>query len=233
MRANRATEPTSMLSDITVRSATQPSVPPTPGVPIFEMAGATMNFAGRSEIYGEDEPAEFLYKVVSGAVRTAKLLADGRRQIGAFYLPGDIFGTEMGEGGTHGFSAEAIVDSRVLVLKRRTAAGLAERNAALATALWNQAARDLARAGNRMILLGRKSAEERVVAFLHEMSGRQDGTQIVALPMSRQDIADYLGLTVETVSRTLTQLEADGTIRLVSARRIEIADPAYLEELDD
>jgi len=233
MSTSQATRPSFLSSEIALHTSARPAPAPSARLAVFEMAGATMGFAGNSEIYGEDEPAEYLYKVVSGAVRTVKLLADGRRQIGAFYLPGDIFGMEMGEAGTHGFSAEAVVDCRVIVLKRGAATSLAERNGALATALWNHAARDLARAAGRMILLGRKSAEERVVAFLHEMSARQAGAHLVELPMSRQDIADYLGLTVETVSRTLTLLETGGTIRLASARRIELVDPAYLEGLDD
>src|SRR5262245_35521471 len=89
----------------------------------IEMMGAPMAFARNAEIYGEGEPADYVYKVVSGTVRTYKVLSDGRRQIGAFYLAGDVFGLEMGE--EHTFSAEAITDSKVLVIKRSAVVALA------------------------------------------------------------------------------------------------------------
>src|SRR5215472_9712696 len=92
----------------------------------IEMMGAPMSFPRNGEIYGEGEPADFVYKVISGTVRTYKVLADGRRQIGAFYLPGDVFGLEVGE--EHGFSAEAITASKVLVAKRSALMNLAARD---------------------------------------------------------------------------------------------------------
>src|SRR4051812_10521087 len=92
----------------------------------IELMGAPMSFTRNSEIYGENEPADYLYKVVSGTVRTYKVLADGRRQIGAFYLPGDIFGLEVAD--EHTFSAEAIAESKVLVIKRSALMALAERD---------------------------------------------------------------------------------------------------------
>jgi CRP/FNR family nitrogen fixation transcriptional regulator len=202
------------------------------GLMAFDLVGTVMNVAGNAEIYGESEPAEFLYKVRSGAVRTYKLLPDGRRQVGGFHLPGDLFGVAMSSAGKHCYSAEAIADSRILAVKRSLAGALAERHAEMASALWNQAALGLGRAGAHMILLGRKSAEERVGDFLLEMAERQGDPAEVRLPMSRQDIADYLGLTVETVSRTLALLEDQGKIHLHSARRIELLDPAGLETLD-
>src|SRR5262245_58438163 len=82
----------------------------------LDLMGAAMSYSRNSEIYGEGEPADYLYKVISGTVRTYKVLSDGRRQIGAFYLPGDMFGLEMDD--AHAFSAEAITDCRVLVIKR-------------------------------------------------------------------------------------------------------------------
>ena len=87
----------------------------------IEMMGALMPFARNAEIYGENEPADYLYKVVSGTVRTYKVLIDGRRQIGAFYLPGDIFGLETGD--EHTFSAEAITDCKIMVIKRSAVVG--------------------------------------------------------------------------------------------------------------
>src|SRR5215472_12608532 len=89
----------------------------------IELMGACMSFSRNSEIYGENEPADYLYKIVSGTVRTYKVLVDGRRQVGAFYLPGDMFGLETGD--EHAFSAEAITDCRILVIKRSAVDALA------------------------------------------------------------------------------------------------------------
>jgi len=98
-----------------------------------EMMGATMTFGRNGEIYGEGEQADYVYKIASGAVRTYKVLADGRRQIGAFYLPGDVFGLEVGEEHLH--SAEAVIESTVMVVKRSALIGLAARNSDVAREL--------------------------------------------------------------------------------------------------
>jgi len=171
----------------------------------LRLHGAEMRFSRNMEIFGESEAAEYFYQVVTGAVRTYKVMQDGRRQIGAFYLPGDVFGLEAGE--RHGFSAEAIVDSTVRVVRRSTIVALASRDGALAADLWALTAGGLRLAQEHMLLLGRKSAEERVATFLLNMAERKPAAEVVELPMSRQDIADYLGLTIETVSRTLTHFE--------------------------
>ena len=189
----------------------------------IEMMGATMPFARNAEIYGENEPADYLYKIVSGAVRTYKVLNDGRRQIGSFYLPGDIFGLEVGD--EHSFSAEAVVDCKVLVIKRSALVSLAGRDTEVARQLWTMAAGELQRAQDHVMLLI-KTAQERVAGFLMEMSARNGGAGEVDLPMSRQDIADYLGLTIETVSRTLTQLENSGAIAVPTSRRIVLRSAA-------
>jgi CRP-like cAMP-binding protein len=209
-------------------------VPATGSVEILtetlELMGAAMPFSRNMEIYGEGEPAEYLYKVIRGAVRTHKLLNDGRRQIGGFYLPGDIFGMEVD--GVHHLSAEAISDSRILVVKRSALVALAAKQSDVARDLWAMTARELAHLQNLMLTLGRKTAQERLAAFLLEMSGRACGGDAVDLPMSRQDIADYLGLTIETVSRTLTQLENDSAISLPTSRRIVLRNRAALTRLN-
>jgi CRP-like cAMP-binding protein len=194
----------------------------------IEMMGASMTFPRNAEIYGENEPADYLYKVVSGTVRTYKVLSDGRRQIGAFYLPGDIFGLEMGE--EHTFSAEAISDCKVLVIKRSAVVGLAARDNDVARQLWDLTGRELRRVQDHILLLI-KTAQERVASFLLEMASRMPGN-IVELPMSRQDIADYLGLTIETVSRTLTNLESAAAIELPSSRRVVIRNGSALRHLN-
>jgi CRP/FNR family transcriptional regulator, nitrogen fixation regulation protein len=199
------------------------------GVGAIEVIGTVMSFARNAEIYGEGEQVEFLYKVVSGTVRTYKVLADGRRQIGAFYLAGDLFGLEAGD--EHSFSAEAVSDSKVLVIKRSAIFALAARNSDVASQLWNLTTRELRRMQSHIMLLI-KSAHERVAGFLLEMAERSPAANNeFELPMSRQDIADYLGLTIETVSRTLTSLENATVIALPSARRIVLRDRIALGKL--
>jgi CRP-like cAMP-binding protein len=195
----------------------------------IDLMGAPMTFKRNGEIYGENEPAEYLYKVLSGAVRTYKVLADGRRQIGAFYMPGDVFGLESGQ--VHTFSAEAINDAKVLVVKRSALDALAARDTDVARQLWTITARELHRAQEHFLALI-KTAEERVVGFLLDMAARVSGGNQFELPMSRQDIADYLGLTIETVSRTMTHLESAAAIELPSSRRVVLRNRVALGRLN-
>jgi CRP/FNR family transcriptional regulator, nitrogen fixation regulation protein len=182
----------------------------------MHLMGVTMAYPPSSEIFGENEPADYLYKVISGSVRTYKILSDGRRQVGGFYLPGDIFGLEFTD--EHTLSADAITDCKVLVVKRSALNALAGRDASVAQQLLALTGRELRRVQDRILLLI-KCARERVASFLLEMAERASGN-IIELPMSRQDIADYLGLSVETVSRTLTSLEIAATIEVSTSRRI-------------
>jgi CRP-like cAMP-binding protein len=195
----------------------------------IELMGAAMPFARNAEIYGENEKAEYLYKVISGSVRTYKILNDGRRQIGSFYMPGDLFGLEIGE--THAFSAEAVIDCKVLVIKRSALTSLAARDPEVSRTLWDMTARELQRAQSHVMLLI-KTAQERVAGFLLEMSTRSTSANEIELPMSRQDIADYLGLTIETVSRTLTQLENTAAIAVPTSRRIVLRNRGVLSRLN-
>jgi CRP/FNR family transcriptional regulator, nitrogen fixation regulation protein len=190
----------------------------------MQLMGAIMTYPRDSEIFGENEPAEYLYKVVSGNVRTYKILSDGRRQVGGFYLSGDIFGLEFAD--EHSLSAEAITDCKVLVVKRSALNTLAGRDASVAQQLFALTGRELLRFQDRILLLI-KSAQERVATFLLEMAQRASGN-VVELPMSRQDIADYLGLTIETVSRTLTALETAAVIEVATSRRIVLRNRAAL-----
>jgi CRP/FNR family nitrogen fixation transcriptional regulator len=222
-------------SPATIRKNSRPtSVHPTISEALLfagcpELVGSRMTYAQDEEIYGDGEEAEFVYKVVSGAVRTYKLLSDGRRQIGAFHLPGDIFGFESNS--THRLSAEAISDAIVLIFSRRTLESLAKRSIEVARALWAVVARSLDHAEDHMLLLGRKTASERVAAFLLEMDERMQSTGGISLPMTRRDIGDYLGLTLETVSRALSQLKAEGTVELPTARQITVHRRSKLRTL--
>lgn len=195
----------------------------------LNMMGAKLPYARNEEIYGQEEPAEYVYRLLSGSVRTYKLLDDGRRQVGAFYLPGDIFGLESG--GTHRFAAEAIGDTIVLAVKRTILVALALTDATVARELWQMTARELDHVNNQMVLLGRSSAQERVASFLVEMSKRSHDDTHFELPMSRQDIADYLGLTIETVSRTLSQMERKAFIELPSSRKVRIMNQVALRKM--
>ena len=195
----------------------------------IELMGARMSFPRNAEIYGENEPADYLYKVVSGTVRTYKVLVDGRRQIGAFYLPGDMFGLETGN--EHTFSAEAISDCKIIVIKRSVVLALAARDNEVARQMWELTARELHRVQEHSLVLI-KSAEERVAGFLLEMAERGAGDGTVELPMSRQDIADYLGLTIETISRTLKHLEDAAAIEMAKRRSILLRNHSALRQLN-
>jgi len=185
-----------------------------------------------SEIYGENEPAEYVYQIRTGAVRSYKLLCDGRRQIGAFHLDGDIFGLENSK--EHRFTAEAIVDTTVQLVKRHSLEKIAESNIVVVHNLLVMTTSNLQHAENHMLLLGRKTAIERVVAFILEMDGRLTAAGIMSLPMCRRDIADYLGLTIETVSRDLSRLHDLGIIGFLgnNQRQIILLDREKLARFD-
>ncbi|HEY9453663.1 MAG TPA: helix-turn-helix domain-containing protein [Bradyrhizobium sp.] len=182
------------------------------------------------EIYGEGEPTEYVYQVIRGAVRTYKLLNDGRRQIGAFLLPGDVFGLDSGP--AHRLTAEAIVDTTVRLVKRHNLEAAAGTNVKVAHNLWTMTASELRHAEDHMLLLGRKTAMEKVATFLLEMDRRLAKAGMMALPMCRRDIGDYLGLTLETVSRTLSQLSDQGVLVFSSARQIVLRNRQRLADMD-
>lgn len=193
----------------------------------FERLGSRVSFPRDVEIYAQDEPAVQFFRVVRGVVRTSRLTADGRRQVGDFYYPGDVFGLEVAA--RHRFAAEALTDTDVQVVRRnalRAFAGDAEVDQAVleATQL------ELERLQEHVVLLGRKSARERVGAFLMAVAQRQAEEDVV-LPMGRQDMADYLGLTIETVSRILTQLRGEAIVDFPSSRLFQVRKWTALEAM--
>src|SRR5260370_7795681 len=153
------------------------------------------------EIYGEDEPAEYVYQIIRGAVRTYKLLSDGRRQIGSFLLPGDVFGLESGV--SHRLAAEAIIDTTVRLVKRSSLEQAAGVDVQVARKLWTMTAGDLRHAEDHMLLLGRKNAMERVANFLLEMDRRLAAAGLLPLPICRRAILDSLRLPLQPVSLPL------------------------------
>lgn len=193
--------------------------------------GVVRSFARDEELFAEGDACNFFYKVVSGTVRTGKLLVDGRRQIDAFHLAGDVFGLESG--GHHRSTAEAVDDVVVIAYRRRRFASLVHDHPVLGEQLISSMLTSLDRANDHITLLGRKTALEKMASFLLDMARRRPGADRVVLPMQRTDIADHLGLTIETVSRTLTQMVREGLIRLSEAgRTIILADKARLQVLD-
>jgi CRP/FNR family nitrogen fixation transcriptional regulator len=215
-----------------MRSGVAPKQPMTSPLALFgcaELTGAQVAFGRNAEIYGEGEDSDFVYQVISGAVRTYKVLSDGRRQITAFYLPGDMFGVEAG--GEHWCSAEAIVPSNILLVRRSVLNRVIDHDGDVARRLCAHIAAELRHSQDHGLLLI-KSAQERVAAFLVGMAGRARGTTSIDLPMTRQDIADYLGLTIETVSRMMTQLTESATIQIIASRRIVLRNRAALDELN-
>jgi CRP/FNR family nitrogen fixation transcriptional regulator len=147
-------------------------------------------------------------------------------------LPGDIFG--LGNGDFHRFTAEAIVDTTVRLVKRESLEREAKNDPAMVRNLLNLTTSNLHHVENHLLLLGRKSARERVAAFLLEMNCRLTAPYVMALPMPRRDISDYLGLTVETVSRALSEFKRKGYLKLAGPfqRDIIVLKPAVLTELD-
>ena len=197
-----------------------------------KVSSSEFKYSKGTEIFGQAEAADYIYQVVEGAVRTHKMLSDGRRQIGAFHLPGDIFGLDNGD--FHRFTAEAIIDTTVLLIKRQSLERAAKTDPAMVRSLLTMTTDNLEHVENHMLLLGRKNARERVAAFLLEMNGRVTAGGVIALPMDRRDIADYLGLTLETVSRVLSEFQRKGYLKLAGplSREVHVVNPGGLTRLD-
>jgi CRP/FNR family nitrogen fixation transcriptional regulator len=181
-------------------------------------------YAADATIYSQGDAAGPLYLVEFGTVRVCRLAADGRRQITAFHTAGDVFGFEAGD--EHESYAESVDGAGIRAL--RTCAGQESTGSLLLLAL-----KSLARSQNHLMVLGRRTANEKMAALLLDLSERQCDDKLVHLPMQRNDIADYLGITFETVSRILRTFKDQGIIRLRSISDIEILDRASLEDMCD
>jgi CRP/FNR family nitrogen fixation transcriptional regulator len=180
--------------------------------------GVVRSYPRKSQIVREDDAADHVYEVVKGIVCGCKMLREGRRQIAGFYFAGDIFGLESAK--KHSVAVEAITDSKVRVIKKQALTALASSDREVADRLLALTTRELARKQDHLLLLLSTTAEERIICFLMEMvqraSPRED--DLIDLPMSRRDIADYLGLTIETVSRVLWDFERRGAIKIKGYR---------------
>lgn len=194
---------------------------------------SSVELARGDPLFDEGEPAQHLFNVTSGAVKVYKLLADGRRQMTGFLFPGDFLGLANQE--TYAYSAEAVTHAVLCRFPRRKLERLLERYPKMEHRLLGMVSHELAVAQEQMLLLGRKTAREKIASFLLMLSRRsvqrgQNGNPVV-VPMSRNDIGDYLGLTTETVSRTFTQLKQGGSISLLPGGKVEMADRARLEDI--
>jgi CRP/FNR family transcriptional regulator len=190
--------------------------------------GITLETAAGQTLLVEGDPRSHAYRVLTGGVRLFKALPDGRRQVLDFRIAGDGFGLIGAE--FYSYSVEAIVRS---TLSRHPLAQIDSALAArprLALGLLELAQADLERARAQMLLLGRKSAEERVAAFLVRFAERSC-RPAVRLPISRQDMADYLGLTIETVSRTVSRFRRDGLIAQEARHELILKRPRALQAL--
>lgn len=224
-----------MLTPTRVTEFRQPQNPLTPKAfsdgctpEFFHASSVPMNFARNAEIFAEGEGGGYVYKLVSGVVRVSKLLPDGRRQISAFHLPGDMFGFEIDD--IHHASAEAVVPVKVVAYKWHRLLS-ATVSSGFVHELLNRTMIGLRQTQDHLLLLGRKNALERLAAFLLDMVRRSGSGRKLQLAMPRHDIADYLGLTLETVSRMFAELKQAEVIELESARRVSVLDMSKLEAM--
>ena len=192
--------------------------------------GCVQSIAPGKTLFCEGEDAENVYEVIDGTLRLHKLLPDGRRQITGFIAAGGLVGLAQDE--VYPYTAEAITHVTLRRYSRARFIRLVEQVPAVAMRLLGAAVVELAAAQDQMLLLGRKAALEKVASFLLGMARRQaagKNAKRLHLPMTRSDIADYLGLTIETVSRSLTRLRQDGIIALPQATHVEVLNIARLE----
>ena len=195
---------------------------------LINRIGVCVPYEVRALIFQEHDRAERVYKVLSGSVCTCKDLSDGRRQIVGFYLPGDFFGFECAD--EHNLSAEAVSNAKVLVIRKSALVAATSCDGRIERQVLLLMSRELARSRERVFLL-LKNAQERVGEFIFDMEKRAAVGEYVQLPMKRQDIADYLGLTIETISRILTALEKHGAIEILGRKGIVVRNHSLLKTI--
>lgn len=190
--------------------------------------GRTELLARGETLMWESDEAVVVGTVRSGLLKLTASLDDGREQILGLAFPGDFVGRPFGDRSGH--CVTALADTRLCVFRRPTFEGLAREHPEIEHALLGRTLEELDRAREWMLLLGRKTALERVASLLIEIAGRTgvDADGRVELPLTRQQMADLLGLTIETVSRNMTKLKTSGAIRLPDVRGYIVADRAQL-----
>ena len=200
----------------------------------FRNLGWTLRLASGQVLFHEGDPATRVFTLTKGTLKLYKLLVDGRRQVTGFLHPGDFLGISIDD--EHAFSAEALEDAQLCWFPRSRFDDFVEDEVTMERELYRMAAHELAAAQQQFVLLGRKTATERLASFLLMLAKRMElsngvGAGMIRLPMSRSDIADYLGLTKETVSRVISALKRDRIIRLETLDVIQVLDRDRLEQL--
>jgi CRP-like cAMP-binding protein len=196
------------------------------GVACLDRLGTVVTLSREQPLFFAGDPADCYFKVVKGAVRSCKLLADGRRHIGDFFLAGDFIGLDADE--TYPCTAEAVTDAVLIRYARRKVDALAAAEPQVARSLVEIMRDGLLAARERMAVLGHMTARERIASFLLDLADRSSDARI-ELPMTRTDIGDYLGLTMETVSRTISQLRNEGIIKQRGVHAVAIVNRPALE----
>jgi CRP/FNR family transcriptional regulator len=198
----------------------------------IETISDVVHFAPKQTMLRQDDPADCMYNITTGTVRLYRLLADGRRQVIGFLLPGDFLGLSLAE--RHAVSADAIDAVSANRFRRVAFSHLIDEKPRLLRRVYEATTHELTVAHDHVVLLGRRTAEQKVAGFLLSMRERYRslgaGGVTLRLPMTRQDIADYLGLTLETVSRTISKLQRQHIV-LVVPDGLRVVDPAALEAL--
>jgi len=186
-------------------------------------------------LFDEGEPAANVYNLTSGTIKLYKLLPDGRRQVTGFLFSGDFLGLANSE--NYIYSSESVTDVALCKFSRTDLDALMEKAPQMEKRLLGMARYELAEAQDQILLLGRKTAKERIASFILMLSERAvrrgEIDNPVSVPMSRNDIGDYLGLTTETVSRTLTRLRSSGAIAMESDRKITLIDRDALQDISE
>lgn len=200
----------------------------------FKNLGWTLRLDPGQTLFHEGDPATRVFTLTTGTLKLYKLLPDGRRQVMGFIHPGDFLGMSIDD--EHAFTAEALEEAQLCWFPRNRFDEFVENHASMEHQLYRMAAHELAAAQQQMVLLGRKTANERFASFLLFLARRAEQipgrtANLVSMPMSRSDIADYLGLTKETVSRVLSAFRRDRLIRLRAVDEIEVLDRYALEQL--
>ncbi|HVP98511.1 MAG TPA: helix-turn-helix domain-containing protein [Roseiarcus sp.] len=220
-----------MAYAISHRSKDQPEIGDLLRVGFAHFDSLVASFEAGEEVVGEGDPTENLYFVMRGLFRAVKFTLDGRRQVFAFYMAGDLCGLEPEP--IHKLTIEAVDAAAMAILPRRACRARMDDDPKLNAALFKGATRALTLAIDHMMMIGRSSAEERLAWFLTMLAERsaQPDARLLELAMQRQDIADYLGLTIETVSRTFTLFRDRGYLRLPRKRSVEVLRPEALARL--
>lgn len=195
---------------------------------ILDSIGTRMVVARGHALFREGDEADTVYRIVSGALRTSRLMPDGRRYVADFLFPGDFVG--LNDLAFRSTTADALCDTILVRCSRRQFDAKLEADRRLGRMILTVLTGGLSSAQERMLLLGRKSAAERVASFLLMMADRAGGNAI-ELPMTRSDIADYLGLTIETISRIISQFKARNFICAEGATSLRIQKRQALEDL--